>query len=84
MDENRRAIFAAGCFWGVEDKFSKIPGVTDVKSGYIGGTTEDPTYETVCRHNRTRRGGGGLVMLFDKLVDFFFQIHDPSTKDRLL
>ena len=48
MKENKKAIFAAGCFWGVEDKFSKIPGVIDVKSGYTGGTTDNPTYESVC------------------------------------
>ncbi len=87
MDENKKAIFAAGCFWGVEDKFSKIPGVTDVKSGYIGGTTDDPTYESVCSGTTEHAEAVEVIykedaVSYEKLVDFFFQIHNPSTKDR--
>ena len=87
MKENKKAIFAAGCFWGVEDKFSKIPGVIDVKSGYTGGTTDNPTYESVCSGTTAHAEAVEVtyeidVVSYEKLVDFFFQIHNPSTKDR--
>lgn len=48
MDGVQTAYFAAGCFWGVEDELQKVPGVIDAVSGYQGGRTENPTYETVC------------------------------------
>ena len=44
-----KALFGAGCFWGVEDFFLQVPGVSEAVSGYAGGTTENPTYKQVCR-----------------------------------
>ena len=46
----KKAIFGAGCFWGVEAAFRQLDGVTRTRVGYAGGTTENPTYEDVCSH----------------------------------
>lgn len=77
------AYFAAGCFWCTESRFEKLPGVLDVRSGYMGGDVEQPTYEQVVR------GGTGhretVEVLFDpdlisyqQLLDAFWRMHDPS------
>jgi methionine-S-sulfoxide reductase len=81
------ATFAAGCFWGTEEFFRKIPGVKETMAGYAGGTTERPTYE------QTSEGNSGhaesVEVKFDpskvsysKLLDQFFKMHDPTTKNR--
>ena len=83
----QKAIFGAGCFWGVELTFSKMEGVVSTAVGYCGGKMPDPTYEIVC----TGQSGHAEVVLvefdpekvsFDKLLDKFWLLHDPTTLNR--
>jgi len=81
------AYFAAGCFWGVEDAFRNVRGVTSVRSGYAGGHSEDPTYEQVCTgttgHAETVEVAfDPSAVRYEDLLEVFFTIHDPSQKDR--
>jgi len=81
------AIFAAGCFWGIEEAFRTIEGVVSTEVGYTGGKTVDPTYEQVCKG---RTGHAEAVRLefdpeiidYDALLDKLWSVHDPTTKDR--
>lgn len=81
------AVFAAGCFWGVEDAFRHVPGVTATAVGYTGGHTPDPTYARVCEHDT---GYAESVLIefdpkrvsYSRLLDIFFEIHDPTTLNR--
>jgi peptide methionine sulfoxide reductase msrA/msrB len=81
------AYFAGGCFWGVEDRFQKLPGVLDVVSGYQGGDLENPTYEQVCSG---RTGHAETVKIvydparitYTRLLEYFFKYHDPTQLNR--
>lgn len=82
-----KATFAAGCFWGVEDTFRQVKGVTSATVGYTGGTTTDPSYKDVCTG---RTGHAEAVEIeFDpkdvayrELLAVFFQNHNPTTLNR--
>lgn len=83
----QKATFAAGCFWGVEYKFSKLPGVLSTAVGYEGGFVEAPTYQQICTD---RTGHAEVVELtfnpaqisYEALVHFFFTLHNPTTLNR--
>lgn len=78
-----QALFAGGCFWGLEEFFRNEPGVVSTEVGYTGGVQDHPTYET-------HQGHAEAVLVeydptktsYRNLLDFFFRVHDPTTKDR--
>jgi peptide-methionine (S)-S-oxide reductase len=82
-----KATFGAGCFWGVEETFRHVEGVTETAVGYMGGRTEDPTYQDVCTG---RTGHAEVVHLtydparvsYEKLLDLFWSLHDPTQVNR--
>lgn len=77
------AIFAGGCFWGIEKAFLDVPGVVDVESGYTGGKRENPTYEQVCsgatgHAEAVRVSYDESIVPYEALVRKFFTIHNPT------
>lgn len=76
----KKAYFAGGCFWGLEQLFRKLPGVIDTETGYTGGTNDNPTYENHPGHAEALQITYDTdVIDFWHLLDFFFQIHNPTT-----
>ena len=81
------ATFAAGCFWGVEQSFRQLIGVISTRVGYCNGTTENPTYKTVCSG---MTGHAEVIEItfdsdiisYETLLNHFWQIHDPTTLNR--
>lgn len=83
----KRAIFAGGCFWGVEHYLEQEPGVLSATSGYIGGQTERPSYQDVCYENTGHAEAVEVVydaskVSYETLARLFFEIHDPTQVDR--
>ena len=82
-----QATFGAGCFWCVEAVFQDIDGVLDVRAGYTGGTTDNPTYEEVCSG---KTGHAEVIQIdfdsskvdYKELLDLFWVSHDPTTLNR--
>jgi peptide-methionine (S)-S-oxide reductase len=82
-----KATFGAGCFWGVEEEFRKVPGVLQTAVGYAGGKTENPTYEDVCSDET---GHAEVVEVeydpsrvsYDRLLDVFWNGHNPTQRNR--
>lgn len=80
---SERAVLAGGCFWGMQDLIRKLPGVEKTRVGYTGGDVKNATYRNHGTHAE------GIEIIFDpekisfrRLLEFFFQIHDPTTANR--
>src|ERR1700754_750733 len=78
-----RAVLAGGCFWGMQDLIRKLPGVSKTVVGYTGGDVPNATY----RNHGTHAEGIAIsfdpaVLSYRSLLEFFFQIHDPTTRNR--
>jgi peptide-methionine (S)-S-oxide reductase len=81
------AYFAGGCFWHIEDVFRTLPGVVSTKAGYMGGITENPSYEDVCTDMTGHAQTVQIVyhqeeISYQDLLKVFWKNHDPTSKDR--
>lgn len=82
-----KAILAGGCFWGMEDLIRKIAGVVDTRVGYTGGNFENPTYKDMTGGETGHAESIEITfdpakVTYEKILHYFFQLHDPTTKDR--
>src|ERR1700691_3129688 len=89
MNTNKTEIadFGGGCFWCMEAVFERLPGVISITSGFAGGTTENPTYQEVCTETTghaevTEIEFDPAKISYDKLLEVFWQAHDPTTLNR--
>jgi methionine-S-sulfoxide reductase len=81
------AFFAGGCFWGIEAAFQQIPGIKSTRVGYMGGHTNEPTYQDVCSdktgHAETVAiGFDETIVSYQSLLKHFFSMHNPTEIDR--
>ncbi|MFO8015366.1 MAG: peptide-methionine (S)-S-oxide reductase MsrA [Phycisphaerae bacterium] len=81
------ATFAAGCFWGVEARFRKVPGVVDTMVGYTGGHTENPSYKQVCTGTTGHAEAVQVTydpgkVTYEQLLEVFWNLHNPTTANR--
>lgn len=87
MNTTETATFAAGCFWGIEQRFRQVPGVLDVIVGYTGGSVKNPTYQMVCSHST---GHAEAVQIsfdpaqvsYEELLNVFWNCHTPTQLNR--
>lgn len=78
-----RAVLAGGCFWGMQDLIGKMPGVLATRVGYSGGDTPNATYENHGSHAEAIEiAFDPSIMSYREILEFFFQIHDPTTANR--
>jgi len=82
-----QAAFGAGCFWGVEERYRQVPGVLETAVGYMGGTTEHPSYEEVCNDTTGHAEVVHLtfdptVVSYEALLKIFWENHNPTTLNR--
>lgn len=87
MAKTEIALFAAGCFWGVQAYFDQLPGVVSTLVGYSGGHVQGPSYEQVCSHTTghaetTRIEFDPSKVSYHDLLEHFFRMHDPTTPNR--
>ena len=85
--ETQIAIFAGGCFWGIEAKFRKVPGLLSTRVGYTGGQFTEPTYKDVCSHKTGHAEAIEITfdpskVSYDDLLDIFWTVHDSTTLNR--
>jgi peptide methionine sulfoxide reductase msrA/msrB len=86
-EKQQVAVLAGGCFWGMEDLIREIPGVLDTEVGYAGGKLENPRYEDVKQGDTGHAESVKIVfdpdvLPYEQLLDWFFRMHDPTTKNR--
>jgi methionine-S-sulfoxide reductase len=83
----KKAIFAMGCFWGPEEKFSKLNGVKNTEVGYCGGNIAQTTYKEVCTGKTNHAEVVKIefdekIIFYEEIVKFFFEMHDPTSLNR--